>query len=161
MNIQQLQDALGELPEELIASTAHARQKKKVVWGPWVAVAACACFMVILGATVLPAAMYSSVESNKAAPTYAAIVGIKDELMENSEESMHVGTRLLVQVMQVRQTWILVSPVDNADQLISVPVKEGETYVEGDKLWIAHSGVMRETWPLEFEKIYSIERVKE
>ena len=160
MNMQQLQDALGQLPEELIASTAQARQKKKVVFMPWVTAAACACLAVLLGATVLPTAMRSSVEANQALPTYSPLADSPADMNEFVSESVHAEVRMLVEVVEVDAAQILVKPENDPDQLIRVPIEAGQSYAVGEKLWIFHNGMMQETWPLAFEKIYGIERAQ-
>ena len=47
MSREELIDAIGELPEDLLAPVAALRQKKSVHWGRWVALAACICLVLL------------------------------------------------------------------------------------------------------------------
>ena len=163
MNTEQLHDALTALPEDVIASTAQARTRKRVILGPWVSLAACACLVFVVGSAVLP---FFSLKS--AAPEHAGsnimMDAAEDCVFSEKSESGHLeACVLLVEVTQVHKGSILVQPLDGqdiaADSLIAVAVNPQESYVTGDRLRILHNGQILETWPLQLGVVYSIERI--
>lgn len=165
MNQHQLHDALTELPEELIASTAQIRTKKRVTWAPWVALAACACLVLVLGAQLMPmmrldnAAPESAKDDKVLTADDAYYAGING----NVEHSLTTGTVLLVQVVEVQGNSLLVAPLEGEslgqDSRIAVPVEDGSGYAAGDKLRIRYNGMLQETWPLQLGEIFGIERI--
>jgi len=164
MNRKQLQDALGDLPEELIASTAQVRQKKKLIYGPWIAAAACACLVIALGAKVLPVAMNHGAVSDAVefAPGYSALQDMEQSKENHVDDSAHAEAVLIVRVKQVADGHILVSLLDTEEQdLYAVPVEKTDGFTEGEVLRIYYDGMILETWPMQLGKIYGIERVKE
>ena len=165
MNTNQLHDAFGELPEELVASVAGVRGRKKVVWVPWVAVAACACLVLALGWQFLPA-----FQAHSKAPESGKFNGLMD-MMEapqyNAADSLvdKAEMILLVLVEKIEEGGILVSvlpdqPIAEGTQ-IRIPVNmQQQTYTVGDWLKIYCDGVLRETWPLQLGQLFGIERVE-
>lgn len=167
MKQEQLQDALSELPEELIASTAQARAKKKVIWGPWVALAACACLAVLLSTQVMPmfSAKNAAAENAEAALKSPAMNGThayRDEQSVVQDSSANVSV-LLAEVVEIRGDTILVAPLEgqtlNTDSRISVRVGDGTGYAVGDRLRIRYDGTVMETWPLQLGRVFGIERI--
>ena len=165
MNQHQLHDALTELPEELIASTAQIRMKKRVIWAPWVALAACACLVLVLGAQLVPGMRQDNAapESGKDDKVLAAEDVYYAGTNGNVEHSLTTGTALLVQVLEVQGNSLLVAPLEGEslgqDSRIAVPVEDGSGYAAGDKLCIRYDGLLQETWPLQLGEIFGIERI--
>lgn len=164
MNTQQLHDALTGLDEELISSTARAREKKQVAWGPWVALAACACLVLALGVKAMPFFTLENAAPEDAGANDWLYGMIADSDTHKSESAHWDACMLTVQVTQVQTGRILVSPLEGQDigqdSVISIPVSGEETYVVGDRLRIYHDGQILESWPLQLGKIYGVERIE-
>lgn len=166
MNQEQLHDALTELPEELIASTAQARTKKKVVWGPWVALAACACLAVVLGVQILPM-FWAGNAGEENAGGFDSPDSIADVAGKNygysEENSVTQASVLLATVVEIREESILVAPLEGealgSDSRIVLAVEDGSGYAVGDTVRIRYDGQLLETWPLQLGLVYSIERL--
>ena len=165
MNAHQLHDAFGELPEELVDSVARARGRKKVVWGPWAAVAACACLALVLSWQLLPA-----FQAHSKAPESGKFNGLADKMEAPAYSAADSATDKaetvrLVQVVQVEDGGILVSvlpeqKIAEGTQIRIAVNMQQETYVAGDRLRIYCDGQLQETWPLQLGQLYGIERVE-
>lgn len=165
MNADQLHDAFGELPEDLVASVAGIRGRKKVMWAPWVAAAACACLVLALGWRFVP--VFSA---DNAAPEIGKFNGLLDSMeaaahSEADHAPQEAETVLLVQVEKIEEGGILVRVL--ADQHVAegtqirIPVNmQQETYAVGDCLKVYCDGQLLETWPLQLGRVFGIERVE-
>lgn len=106
MNAQKLMDAMNYLPDELLEQTDALRQKKKVHWKRWAALAACLCLAA--GAwLLLPEVAVSKDSSNGA--------GAEDG--ESFSQSLHDScdtciriecSTLYATVVEVKETYIIV-----------------------------------------------------
>lgn len=163
MKQEQIHDALTGLPEALVASTAQARAKKRVVWGPWAVLAACACLALVLGPQLAP--MF---RAGNAAPENAGVDVLYDGAgnyygYSQEDSSLTEASVLLAQVLEVRESSILVVPLEGealgADSRIVLTVDAGSGFAVGDTVRIEYDGQLLETWPLQLNRVYRIERV--
>ena len=82
MNRETLMDAIGQLPEELLASTAQLRGKKRSFPVAWVSLAACLC-LVLFGLHMRPAPPASPAEGALQEPGMAMDAEVQTEFSEN------------------------------------------------------------------------------
>lgn len=153
-----IMDAIGELPEEMIAPVAALRQRKPIHWGRWVALAACICLM------LLPLSWQGWQAGNKAAAKVdkATNAAMSQESAQENESAQYGsimdGTGQAIfraEVLEVDDTRILVKPLEGEDELRSsdkiyasfLNLKEVPKIAVGDIVEITYSGMIQETYP--------------
>ncbi len=155
MRREELIDAIGELPEELLAPVAALRKKKQVAWIRWASLAA-ACVLVLLIPLAVPG---WSAESAK---------GTADHTMEMSREEQcptetvtygnladSTAHSFRAEVLEVDGECILVSPMEGERELSSADkiyvsfreVEDVPRIEAGDTVEITYSGMLQETYP--------------
>lgn len=162
MKQEQIHDALTELPESLIASTAQARAKKRVLWGPWVALAACACLALVMGWQLSPMFQAHSEAPENAGADY--LYDSADKFYGYSQDGSSTEASVLTaRVVEVHERSILVAPLEGevpgSDSRILITVDAGSGYAVGDVVQIRYDGQILETWPLQLGRVYGIERI--
>lgn len=100
MNAQKLMDAMNYLPDTLLEQTNALRQKKKLHWKRWAALAACLCLAVGIW-FMIPGA--KSADSSNGAPEYS----LEDGAGNASAQSGSTGGTL-VYVREVYEDYIVV-----------------------------------------------------
>lgn len=164
MKADQLHDAFGELPEEMIASVAGLRGRKKVNWIPWAVTAACACLVFALGWQHLPELQAKSTAENGKADAFAPPLA---DSLYSQEDSMTAEAELILQVVvtELEKDGILVSVLPEQKiaegTVIRIPVPaQQESYAVGDCLKLYCDGQLKETWPLQLGQLFGIERIE-
>lgn len=172
MNRETLMDAIGKLPEDMIAAAAEKRTKKKYRWIPLGAVAACLCLLLSL--PLMMGGMKASNKADMEAPmemlpadmelfqdhSYAGSANGSDELKTSTEH-------FLATVVEVHKGYLLVAPLEDewehsASNRIHVPIpnpQDPQEFTPGDLLRIYYSGTLLESYPVQAVDVRSIERL--
>ena len=150
-----MMDAIGELPEEMIAPVAALRQRKPIHWGRWVALAACICLV------LLPLSWQAG---NKAAAEVdkATNAAMSQESAQENGFAQYGSimdatgqASFRAEVLEVDDNCILVRPLDGEAELRSsdkiyasfLGVKTAPEIKVGDLVEITYSGLLQETYP--------------
>lgn len=153
-----MMDAIGELPEEMIAPVAALRQKKPIHWGRWAALAACICLV------LLPLSWQGWQTENKAAgeADKAPNAAMSQESAQESGSAQYGSimdatgqASFRAEVLEVDDNCILVRPLDGEAELRSsdkiyasfLGVKTVPEIKVGDLVEITYSGLLQETYP--------------
>lgn len=151
MNGKQLHDAIGDLPEELLAPTARLREKKRSFPAAWVSLAACLCLVIGLG--VFWNGSRWDVKAENAAPEMEMPGEKGDGMLHDS-----VGSTVRIfraTVLEVHEAYLLVEPLEgewertSADR-IEVSLEKVEAVPglsPGDLVEISYGGTLLESYP--------------
>jgi hypothetical protein len=157
MNGQQLQDAIGQLPEELLASTAQLRGKKRSFPVAWVSLAACLCLVVGLG--FFGGAMTMADKAENAAPemeSQAEMASPEDKFSGLLDGTAGSTVRVFrAKVLEVHNGYLLVEPLEgewersSADRIEVTleKVKDIPALQPGDLVEIGYGGTLLEMYP--------------
>ena len=163
MKREALFDAIGQLPEELIAEAAQKRMPKKLRWAPMAALAACLCL-----ALLLPFAVGSSLKaSNKAeAPMENAALqdGITVDHSYGGTEQKAEAAQFLARVVEVYEAHLMVEPLEdqwerNSSDRIEVRLPNPQEFAVGDLVRITYGGTLLESYPARAVDVTEIERL--
>ena len=173
MNGENLMDAIGWLPEEMVGDVAEKRMKRKHRWAPWGAVAACLCLLLSL-----PLALGGMQASNKAdmeAPMEMAPIAdgnlsdryFSGTTQNGSDEWKVSGEHFLAIVVEAHGHYLLVEPLEDewehsSAKRIEVPIpnpQDPQEFTPGDLLRIYYSGTLRESYPAQAVGVIGIERL--
>ena len=165
MKREELMDAIGQLPEDMIEETARKRDKRRIYWAPLAAVAACLCVMLTI--PMLPA----SAEKNAAAESPMEMAP-ESELMDSvvSNKGNAYGSaqaEFRATVVEVHDNYLLVEPAEDAwertsaDRIeVTIPADaDAQTFQKGDQVRITYSGVLLESYPARAQNVTGIERL--
>ena len=155
MKEQRIHDAIGELPEDLLAPVEKLRQKKRYPVMKWVAIAACLCLL--LGTGMMDATKAESLNEEAKA----------DAPQENFFADMEDGITVSVfcgKVLEVHEKCVLVEPLEGEDELRSSDkievsfwnLKQVPEIAVGDILEIVYDGMIQETYPARITGTFSI-----
>ena len=170
MNREILMDAIGQLPEDILAEAAKKRQRKKHHWAPLTAAAACLCLLLTLplggglkaankAEAEAPMEMAPGVDSNLGDIFYA---GAADSA--NGAEMKVESEQFLAHVVEVCEGSLLVEPLEeewersSADR-ITVTAPNSREYQPGDLVRIHYSGTLLESYPAQAVGVIGIERL--
>lgn len=146
MKPQQLHDAIGELPEELLAPVDALRKKKTIHWVRW-AVLTAACLLILVVPFGLP--QFAGMETATA----------KGDLAYSEQEAApDYGAQqhsFRAKVLEVREGTILVKPLEGEGELRSADqiyasfseVEDPPCIEVGDVVEIIYNGMLQETYP--------------
>lgn len=170
MKDEQLLDAIGQLPEELLAETDKLRRRKRSTG--WISLAACLCLMAGLSLFARP--MFSA-DSKFAAPEADAAHRYWDcnlgspeygfsAMAPEIENSASIPiSSFTATVREVHNGYLIVEPFPEESEarsgerfFIGIPEDCELTFREGDTVEIFHNGVLMEVSPVQLGKIYSI-----
>lgn len=174
MNRETLMDAIGQLPEDIIAEAAEKRVRKKTRWTHWAALAACLCLVLTLPLAV-GGGMKASNKAEMEAPMEMAPAseGILrdwfygDSVQDNGSDMKVPTEHFLATVVEVHELYLLVEPLEDewehsSANRIEVPIpnpQDPQEFAVGDLLRITYSGTLRESYPAQAVGVYSIERL--
>ena len=172
MNRENLMDAIGQLPEDILAEAAKKRQRKKHHWAPLAAAAACLCLLLTLplggglkaankaeAEAEAPMEMAPGMDSSLGDIFYA---GAADS--ENGAEMKVESEHFLAHVVEVREEYLLVEPLEeewersSADR-ITVTAPNSREFQPGDLVRIHYSGTLLESYPAQAVGVIGIERL--
>ena len=165
MKPEHLMDAIGQLPEELIAPVAEKRNRRKLPWMPLAAVAACLCLL-LAAPTRLPTA-----EKNDAAeaPMEMAPDSVLMDSVTGNQGNAYGATQATFQatVVAVFENYLLVEPAEDswertsADRVeVTIPnPQDGQTFAPGDRIRVTYSGTLLESYPAQAQNVTEIERL--
>ena len=120
MNRENLMDAIGQLPEEMIGEVAQKRMKKKIPWTRWAALAACLCLVLTLP-LVVGGGMKAANKPEMEAPMEMApaIENILDDFFyagtadrENGSDKKVESAHFLAHVVEIQEGSLLVEPLE-------------------------------------------------
>lgn len=168
MKREELMDAIGQLPEELIEGAAKKRMQKKLHWAPWAAVAACLCLLLSL-----PLAMGSMKAESKADGSLMETpMEAKPEPGDVANGSLYGesesgSARFLATVIEVNSWGLLVEPLEDAwersssDRIeVTFPDPEAaQEFTPGDLVRVTYSGMLQELYPARAVDVTAIERL--
>ena len=173
MNRETLMDAMGRLPEDMLAEVAAKRVRRPVRWIPWSVAAACLCLLL-----TLPLAFGGGRKaSNKAdmeAPMEMAPGSegmLQDQFYAGSSENagdLKVPVEhFLAHVAEAWEGHLLVEPLEDewehsASKQIVVPIpnpQDPQAFAPGDLVRITYSGTLRESLPAQAVGVMGIERL--
>ena len=172
MSAEQLQDAIGELPEDLLGQVEALRKKKTFHWARWMALAA-ACLLLL----IVPFAMHQRNGGRSEAARGDAVYNNQEmypALQEAETEKIYGGLLTSAQesfraeVLKVEAGWLLVKPLDGEQELLSadkieVSFQKVESIPEiavGDTVEIFYSGMLQETYPARAVDVTDIRVIK-
>lgn len=160
MKEQRIHDAIGELPEDLLAPVEKLRQKKRYPVMKWAAIAACLCLFLSLplGAKMMDGTVAGNLkaESVLESPQENFFGGLADD----ASVSVFCG-----KVLEVHEKYVLVEPLEGENELycsdkIEVSfwnLKQVPEIAVGDILEIAYDGMIQETYPARITGAFSIQ----
>ena len=148
MNGENIMDAIGELPEDLLAPVAELRKKKPVHWTRWASLAA-ACLLILMISLSLPLLRAENRESAK------DFINSEQEMMPEVAETVASAHSFRATVLEVDDRCILVRPLEGEQELRSADkiyasfrnLKEVPKIEVGDIVEITYSGMIQETYP--------------
>ena len=165
MKREELMDAIGQLPEDMIEEVARKRNKKKIYWAPLAAVAACLCVMLTI--PMLPAAA----EKNAVAESpmeMAPESAVMDSMTSNKGNAYgSAQADFQATVVEVHDNYLLVEPAKDtwehtsADRIeVMIPADaDSQTFQKGDLVRITYGGVLLESYPARAQGVTEIERL--
>lgn len=164
MKQQELVDAIGELPEEMIAPVAELRKKKPIRWIPWVALAACLCLALLPLAWqgVSMDSLYSKAENEERYPAESPeSAGDRYGGLTDNDGSQQM---FRAEVLEIYDTYMLVRPLEGEAELKSgskieisfAKVQHLPILAVGDKVEITYSGRLQEVYPVRAEEVVAI-----
>ncbi len=171
MNEAQLHDALGELPEELLAPVDALRTRKRTPWVKWISMAACLALIVGFSTWLLPDFFGGVAMDNagEAAPElqYGCLddAGMApNDCVQNSASSTGLHS-FRATVLEVHDTYLLVTPKEGqpeastAGQIeVSLPqLQQLPDIAIGDAIEIFYDGMLQETFPARATKVFRID----
>ena len=170
MNRETLMDAIGQLPEDILAETAKKRQRKKHHWAPLAAAAACLCLLLTLplGGGLKAASKAEAEAPMEMAPGmdsvledffYAGATG-----SENAADMKVESEQFLAHIVEVHESYLLVEPLEeewerNCADRITVTISAPQAFQPGDLVRIHYSGTLRESYPAQAVDVFGIERL--
>lgn len=172
MNEHQLQDAIGEISEELIAPVAKLRQKKRYPAVKWVAAAACLCLLLSLPLT---RGMKNDLKAESAGSLMEPEMNMENYygaiLDKETDGASDVITEIAVfraKVLQLDEKCVLVEPMAgenerNCSDKIYVSfwnLKNVPEIQVGDILEIQYDGMIMETYPAQIGSAYAIKVIE-
>ena len=170
MNRETLMDAIGQLPEDLIAEAAKKRQRKKLHWAPLAAAAACLCLLLTLplGGGMKAANKAEAEAPMEMAPAIENV--LKDHLFagsadrENGADMTVESAQFLAHVVEVHESYLLVEPLEeewerNSADRITVTIPTPQQFQPGDLVRIHYSGSLLESYPAQAVDVFGIERL--
>ncbi len=172
MNRENLMDAIGQLPEELLAEAGEKRARKKFHWAPWAAVAACLCLLLTMP---LGGGLKASNKADLEAPMEMAPAAngnlfdrfYGDTAQEDDSELKVSAEHFLAIVVEAKKGYLLVEPLEDewehkAANRIEVPIpnpQDPQEFTPGDLLRIQYSGTLLESYPAQAVGVIGIERL--
>jgi hypothetical protein len=170
VNREMLMDAIGQLPEDILAETAKKRQRKKHHWAPLAAAAACLCLLLTLplGGGMKAANKAEMEAPMEMAPSMDSILGdffyagAADS--ENAADMKVESEQFLAHVVEVYEGSLLVEPLEEewerstADR-ITVIIANPQECQPGDLVRIHYSGTLLESYPAQAVGVIGIERL--
>lgn len=146
-------DAVGELPEELIAPVARLRTKKRHTWVAWAALAACLCVALHFGLSRSGWRLDMKSESLAEAPQESP--ADTRPAPENAYGGLLDAEIFRATVLEIHEGYILVKPLEGEWELTSADkievsleqVQPRPTLAVGDIVEIHYSGQIQETYP--------------
>lgn len=157
MNEFQIHDAMGDLPEELLAPVEKLRQKKRYPIMKWAAIAACLCLLLGLP---LGTGMMGAMKA-ESANAEAKVESPQENFLADMEDSIGAVTdgasvsSFRGKVLEVHEKYVLVEPLEgenerNCSDKIEVSfwnLKQVPEIAIGDILEIVYDGMIQETYP--------------
>lgn len=173
MTEHQIHDAIGELPEDLLAPVEKLRQRKRRPWVRWISLAACLCLLVgmpLVWFGVNGGVMEKAdAESMQEAPANSGI--LSDFPLYRVEEDMEYGEVCTVsavfraKVLEVLSgTAFLAEPLEGeAELLCSDKIEIGMQGLDsvpelraGDIVEITYDGMIQESYPARIPVVISV-----
>lgn len=163
MKPEELIDAIGELPEDLLAPVDALRKKKQIHWIRWSALAA-ACLLILLVPFQLPLMRN---EEAALAPKEDMVFS-QEESPENEWNYGALGDAQVesfrAEVLEVGSGWILVKPLEGEPELRSADkivvhleaIKALPEITVGNTVEIFYTGGIQETYPAQISNIIQI-----
>ena len=155
MRAEELLDAMGELPEDLLAPVEALRKKKHVSMVRWISLAA-ACLLICIIPFALPQ-VRGSTESAKGDLAYSNQAAAPEygNLLDDAAETMESGETFRAEVLEIGENWIMVKPLPGEAEIKSsdkIVVSLGAISIRpeirlGDLVEITYSGMLQETYP--------------
>lgn len=155
MNGENIMDAIGELPEDLLAPVAKLREKKRVHWLHWASLAAACLLLLLIPLHWLGEGMRMA-DSLKGPANGMPMeeMEIGEQFNEQSQESAQCHS-FRATVLEVDDKCILVRPLEGEQELRSADkiyasfqnLKEVPKIEVGDIVEITYSGMIQETYP--------------
>lgn len=169
MKASDLHDAIGQLPESMLAPVDKLRGKKRYLWVKWTAAAvACACLLLCIP-QLFPAVKQDSMEKGEAAGN-AYMYGCVDAECSMVADSANNVTRAVFQakVLEILEGSLLVQPLPDAWELksadkIVVPFSQlGRlpSFRVGDTVEITYSGTLLESYPAQAYGVIDIKIIE-
>ena len=165
MKREELMDAIGQLPEDMIEATARKRERKSVYWAPLAAVAACLCVMLTI--PMLPAAAEKNAMAES--PMEMAPGSVLMDSMVSDKDNAYGAAQaeFRATVVEVHDDYLLVEPAEDtwertsADRIeVRIPADaDSQTFQKGDQVRITYSGVLLESYPARAQNVTGIERL--
>lgn len=177
MKPEQIMDAVGRLPEELLQPVEALRGRKKPIgWVRIVALAACACLVAVAVWRLLPdiradstALRQEGVMENAAGAvdtqaTWGRYEHFSDELNYGKDES-GAAASFTALVVEVNGTQLLVEPAEDAPERKSASriwvslggLEQAPLPQVGDTVRVYYSGLLQETWPATAQGVVAVE----
>lgn len=173
MKGENLMDAIGRLPEEMIEDAAKLRRKKRLRWQPLAGLAACLCLLLslplALGSMTAESKADGSLQESPMEAKPEANGSAMDHLFSDKAYGEVTGEteRFLATVISVHSWGLLVEPLEDewerssADR-IEVSFENLEKVPElspGDLVRITYSGALQETYPAHAQDVTDIQRL--
>lgn len=161
MNQSQIHNAIGELPEELIAPVAKLRQKKRYPVLKWVAAAACLCLLL---SQPLVRNDFLSVKS-ESTNDGLKLEAPQENVLADENASVHTSV-FRARVLKVYDNGcILVEPLEGEAERssgdsfeVSFPnLQQVPEIKAGDTVIITYDGMIQELYPCRLPGVYDIE----
>ena len=168
MRPEEIHDAIGELPEELLMPVEALRKKKKIHWVRWTGLAA-ACLLILLAPLALPLSRDAKSESAaKGELTYSRQESEKEADLNYGGIQDTVTGSFRARVLELREGGILVCPLEtepesNSASKVFVSFQLLDTVPEiavEDTVEIVYSGILRESYPAEAVDVRQIRVVQ-
>lgn len=171
---EKLMDAIGQLPEELLAPAARVRRTGTGLrrWLPLAAAAVCALALLALPVTGLMAANnkgdFAQAE-NAQAPMEApeAVMDKSDYFSDHSYAGAdQARERFLARVLAVQPEAILVEPLEDewehnvaAEVLVRLPEAAPRDLAPGELVSVVYNGMIAETFPPQASNVLRVDRL--
>lgn len=156
MSSEALLDAIGELPEDLLAPVEALRKKKSITWVPWASLAA-ACLLILVLPFALPQFRGVTAESAKGDFAYSNQEAAPENagMLEDTAGVSETQETFRAEVLEVHEGTILVRPLEGEPELRSADkiyasfryVQEVPAIKVGDIVEIIYNGMLQETYP--------------
>ena len=167
MNRETLMDAIGQLPEELLADVAKKRERRKNHWVQWAALAACLCLVLTLP---LGGGLKAANKAEMEAPMEMAPESVLSDHYygktdgANGSEMKVESEHFLAHVEEVHGDYLLVEPLEeewerNCADRITVTIPNPQEFKSGDLVRIHYSGILLESYPAQAVDVIGIERL--